>query len=158
MQSRSTHNQLRARMLCALLVAVVAVPSSSNAAPGSSHDSGLVAQARQQIRIAASVRPAMTVRRQKSTDAHQGELCIWSNMATRQFDIRAELQRPGSGPVQLGLNDKTVGATTGYQPSWIRDQAAAGRSDCAVSKKLLAAMTSGHEVPSGVLTLLITPQ
>jgi hypothetical protein len=146
-------------MPCALFVAFVMDPSSSNAAPAGSRDSGIVPQARQQIRIAASVRPTMTVRRHNGGVAHQGAFCIWSNTPTRQYDVRAELTRPGFEPVQLRWNDKTGAKIVENRPAWIRDQTATADSpDCVSSKAVLATLSSGDKVAPGILTLVITPQ
>jgi hypothetical protein len=159
MPCRSTHNHWRAIMPCALFVAFAMGSSSSNAAPAGSRDSGIVPQARQQIRIAASVRPTMTVRRHNSGVAHQGALCIWSNTPTRQYDVRAELTRPGSEPVQLRWNEKTAATIVGNRPAWIRDQTATADSpDCLSSKAVLATLNPGDKVATGILTLVITPQ
>jgi hypothetical protein len=142
MPSRSTHSHWRATVPCALLLAVVYDPSSLHAAPSGSRDSGLVPQARQQIRIAVSVRPTMSIRQQKTAVGHQGAFCVWSNTSTQQYDVRAELRRTGSEPVELRWNE----------------MATADGSDCPNSKALLARLNPGDENSSGVLTLLISPQ
>ena len=159
MPSRSTHNHWRAIKSCALFVGIVANSSSANAAPAGSRDSGLVPQARQQIRIAASVRPTMTVRRLKTAAAHQKAFCVWSNTPTRQYDVRAELRKPASPTIQLHWDRAAAATITGDRPAWIRDQTAAADSpDCGLSKALRASLSAGDEPPSGILTLLITPQ
>jgi hypothetical protein len=84
-----------------LLCGSLAAPSL--ASPAGSQSSGPVALARQEVRITASVRPTIVLRRQVKDNKEGRPLCIWSNAPTIKYELRLEGHGGLEHPIPLAL-------------------------------------------------------
>jgi hypothetical protein len=124
-----------------LLWAIGAAPSF--ASPVGSRTSGIVPEARQQIRIMASVRPTLQVRQQiKSRDGTRA-FCVWSNGPMPKYDVNLELQRG------LAISRPQVTVTNG------RIECSRTNSTASLVRTL-ETTNDNTQIPS-VLTLIISP-
>lgn len=91
MPCRVARNLISVLIPCVMLCGISTTPSV--ASPAGSRTSGIVPEARQQIRIMASVPPTMTVRQQIATKEESSAFCVWSNSPISQYDVKIEVQR-----------------------------------------------------------------
>lgn len=88
---RVAQNLMSGLIPVGMLCGICSAPTS--ASPAASQPSVIAPQARQQIRITASVRPIMMVKQQIGPNNGSSAFCVWSNSPISQYDVEIEVQR-----------------------------------------------------------------